>query len=387
MITLYKKIEKSKSNLRGIVELKKEDEPLLHPTMICLSAQSSYPKSVFGIIREGMRAARLRTSQSISGSYALSDFPINFVGLTYDYQGDGFGDSLAQDYFLPLISKDGKRIDTKQAKKNMRNITFMTYCNGTLTYFDFENKLISMMQELGYSNAEIKSIIKELAVVSVLTMQDTSKCLATSFQLVDVNDPEIYEEATPSLIDGLAKQNTNHDFIQTGNNNGIYYFNGSGKHSIKAFFEDDYLPHAMISAIVSQCLTRSIDKHHEFSFDNMQEMIQSIINHHNVGYTPDEIMKDLDEQIDYPGARKLTSYECEYLDIIDELSKKANNFENDNRLLRQANERQRENYDKLENAIRSTVSEIDYIRIFRQIGYQFSSEDLKKLEDFVQAKK
>ena len=53
----------------------------------------------------------------------------------------------------------------------------------------------------------------------------------------------------------------------------------------------------MISAIVSQCLTRSIDKHHEFSFDNMQEMIQSIINHHNVGYTPDEIMKDLDEQI------------------------------------------------------------------------------------------
>ena len=103
MITLYKKIEKSKSNLRGIVELKKEDEPLLHPTMICLSAQSPYPKSVFGIIREGMRAARLRTSQSISGSYALSDFPINFVGLTYDYQGDGFGDSLAQDYFLPLF--------------------------------------------------------------------------------------------------------------------------------------------------------------------------------------------------------------------------------------------------------------------------------------------
>lgn len=387
MITLYRRVEKTKNNLRGIEELNRENNPLLHPTMICLSAQGSYPKSVFGIVREGMRAARLRTSQGVAGKYALNQFPINFVGVKYDYQGSSLGETLAQEYFLPLISKDGQRIDIKQAKKNMRNITIMTYCDGTFAYLDLENKLINMMQELGYSETEIKTILNELALVSVLTMIDTSKCLATSFQLVDVNDNEIYEEATPSLIDSLERQYTSHDFIQTGDNNGIYYFDGSGKHSIKAFFDDDYLPHVMISAIISQCLTRSIDKHHEFSFDNMVEMINSIINHHKVGYTPNEIMADLDDQIIYPGARKLSNYECEYLDIIDELSRKANNLDNDNRLLHQANKKQRENYDKLEVAVRNTVSEVDYIRIFRQVGYQFSSEDLQKLEKAEQSKK
>ena len=356
MVTLYKRIEKNKNNFYGFEVLNKEDNPLLQPTMICLSAQAFHPKSVFGIVREGMRAARLRTSQGIAGRYALKEFPINFVGLTYDFKGNGLGVDLAVDYFLPLISSNGQRLDSKQAKKNMRNITIMTYCDGTLEYLALEEKLINMMQELGYSTSEIKSIIKELALVSVLTMRDTSKCLATSFQLVDVKDTEIYEEATPSLIDSLERQSTNHDFIKTGNNNGIYYFNGSGHHSIKAFFDDDYLPHAMIAAIVSQCLTRSIDKHHEFSFDNMQEMIESIINHYSVGYTANEILADLDDQIDYPGAHKLSDYECEYLNVIDSVCRKANNSENDNRLLRSTSTRQRENYDKLEEAIKSTVS-------------------------------
>lgn len=375
MITLHKRIEKNKKKLRGIEVLYPEDNPLLQPTMLCLSAQTMYPKSIYGIVREGMRAARLRTSQGIGAKYALDNFPINFVGATYDNQGNSFGESIAEEYFKPLISENGAKLDLKQAKKNMRNITIMTYCDGTLVYYDLEAKLVNIMESLGYTEKEIKAILAELAVIAVLTMHDTANSLATTFQLVDVNDAEIFERATPSLIESLDRQLTNHDFLSIGKHNGLYYFKGKGEHSIKSFFHDDYLPQSVFAAIVSQCLTRSIDKHHEFSFENMSEMIKSILNHYSVGYTAEEIMKDLDDMIDYPGARKLTSFECNYLDIIDELSKKASNLENDNRLLRNANDRQRQNYDKLDEAIRTTVSAQEYHEILTKIGYQFPASE------------
>lgn len=387
MITLYKKVNKTKENLYGFDALNKDDIPLLKPTMICLSAQASYSKSIFGIVREGMRAARLRTSQGVAGKYALNDFPINFVGVHYDYKGNGLGNDLAQDYFLPLISQNGQKINIKQAKQNMHNLTIMTYCDGILEYFALEETLTNLMQEIGYTSLEIKEILQELTIIGVLTMRDMANCLATSFQIVDVNDNEIFDEATPSLIESLQKQETNHDFIKTSDNSGIYYFNGNGEHSIKSLFKDNYLPHALIVAIVSQSLTRSIDKRHEFSFDNMQEMIASIINHYQVGYTPNEILKDLDEQIYYPGSRKLSNFECEYLDIIDELSKKTKNYENDIKILKSHKARLEECYQRLESATKSTVSEMEYMLILQKTGYQFSQEDLDKITNYENKKK
>lgn len=387
MVTLYKKVDKTKENLYGFDVLNKDDIPLLKPTMICLSAQASYSKSIFGIVREGMRAARLRTSQGVAGKYALNDFPINFVGVHYDYKGNGLGNDLAQDYFLPLISQNGKKINIKQAKQNMHNLTIMTYCDGILEYFALEETLTNLMQEIGYTSLEIKEILQELTIIGVLTMRDMANCLATSFQIVDVNDNEIFDEATPSLIESLQKQETDHDFIKTSDNSGIYYFNGNSEHSIKSLFKDNYLPHALIVAIVSQSLTRSIDKRHEFSFDNMQEMIASIINHYQVGYTPNEILKDLDEQIYYPGSRKLSNFECEYLDIIDELSKKTKNYENDIKILKSHKARLEESYQRLESATKSTVSELEYMLILQKTGYQFSQEDLDKIANYENKKK
>lgn len=387
MVTLYKKVDKTKENLYGFDVLNKDDIPLLKPTMICLSAQASYSKSIFGIVREGMRAARLRTSQGVAGKYALNDFPINFVGVHYDYKGNGLGNDLAQDYFLPLISQNGQKINIKQAKQNMHNLTIMTYCDGILEYFVLEETLTNLMQEIGYTSLEIKEILQELTIIGVLTMRDMANCLATSFQIVDVNDNEIFDEATPSLIESLQKQETNHDFIKTSDNSGIYYFNGNGEHSIKSLFKDNYLPHALIVAIVSQSLTRSIDKRHEFSFDNMQEMIASIINHYQVGYAPNEILKDLDEQIYYPGSRKLSNFECEYLDIIDELSRKTKNYENDIKILKSHKARLEESYQRLEIATKSTVSELEYMLILQKTGYQFSQEDLDKITNYENKKK
>lgn len=384
MVTMFQKIDKSKKNLFGFQELRKEDKPLLKPTMICLSAQARHAKSIYGIVREGMQAARLRTTQNRAAKYALNDFPIQFVGMSYDYKDNSFEDSIAKDFFLPILSNHGTKLNIEQAKQNMRNITFMTYCDGVQVYKDFEVSLIKELQKLGYSNEEIKEIMQEVVLVAVETMQDTSVCLATSFQLVDTQDKEIWELGTKALIDGLEKQNTNHDFIRTGNHHGIYYYNGSGNHSIKAFFEYGNLANSIISIIVSQSLTRSINHNNDFSFETVQKMINSIIKHHNLGYTPQEILSDVDSSLDYLGARRLSDFECEHLDIIDELSRKANTLENDNRVIKSQLATERKNNDKLMKAINENLSEIERLTILRAIGWQLNSEDLEKL---VQAKK
>lgn len=384
MVTMFQKINKSKKNLFGFQELRIEDKPLLKPTMICLSAQARHAKSVYGIVREGMRAARLRTTQDRAAKYDLANFPVQFVGLSYDYQDKSFEDSIAQDYFLPILSNYGSKLPLEQAKNNMRNITFMTYCDGIHVYKDFEVSLVKELQKLGYTNDEIKEIFKELSLIAVETMQDTSTCLATSFQLVDTQDTEIWEIGTKTLIDGLEKQNTNHDFIRTGIHNGIYYYNGNGNHSIKAFFENGNLANSVISIIVSQSLTRSIDKSTEFSFELIQKVINSMIKHYNLGYSSQAILNDIDSCINYPGARILSDFECDNLDIIDELSRKANTLENDNRVTKSQLANEKLQNSKLMKAINDNLSEIDRLTILRAIGWQLHEEDLEKL---VQAKK
>lgn len=384
MVTMFQKMDKSKKNIFGFQELRKEDKPLLKPTMICLSAQARHAKSVYGIVREGMQAARLRTTQNRAAKYELTSFPVQFVGMSYDYNDQSFEDSIAQDFFVPILSNDGVKLPIEEAKHNMRNITFMTYCDGVQLYKDFEISLTKCLQQLEYTSAEIKEIMQELVLVAVETMQDISLCLATSFQLVDTQDKEIWELGTKALIDGLEKQNTNHDFIRIGNHHGIYYYNGSGRHSIKEFFEFNNLANSIISTIVSQSLTRSIKHSNEFSFEFIQKMINSIIKHYNLGYTPQEILNDIDSNLDYPGARVLSDFECEHLDIIDELSRKVNTLENDNRIVKSQLATEKKNNDKLMKAINEHLSDIDRLTILRAIGWQLNSQDLEKL---VQLKK
>ena len=91
-----------------------------------------------------------------------------------------------------------------------------------------------------------------------------------------------------------------------------------------------------------------------------------------------------DSNLDYPGARVLSDFECEHLDIIDDLSRKVNTLENDNRVTKSQLAIERKNNDKLMRAINENLSEIDRLTILRAIGWQLNSEDLEKL---VQAKK
>ena len=79
MLKLYEKIARTEENLLGIQELEKET-PIIgkEPCLLCISAQSMHPKSVFGIIREGMQAARIRTSQENGPGYDIKKLSISF---------------------------------------------------------------------------------------------------------------------------------------------------------------------------------------------------------------------------------------------------------------------------------------------------------------------
>jgi 3-dehydroquinate synthase len=80
MLRVFKKCEKSIDKLYGvkeIVDFENYDEPFL----MCISSQDSIDKSVFGLIKEGARAARVRTSDEIAAGFKIDEMPIDFLGI------------------------------------------------------------------------------------------------------------------------------------------------------------------------------------------------------------------------------------------------------------------------------------------------------------------
>lgn len=83
MLQVYKKVEKSLSNPYGVIAVQSLED-LGKPFLLCLSAQDNHNKSVFGIIKEGARAARVNTTDEMGAGFKIDDFPISFLGLKFE---------------------------------------------------------------------------------------------------------------------------------------------------------------------------------------------------------------------------------------------------------------------------------------------------------------
>lgn len=64
--------------------------------------------------------------------------------------------------FLPLVLKDGKRIPTEQAQKNMRNVNLFSFSYGSKIVFTLTNDLAATMEAKGYTNGEISQILSQI---------------------------------------------------------------------------------------------------------------------------------------------------------------------------------------------------------------------------------
>ena len=345
---LYQKITKTPSNIYG-TELCTENPFLKGPVLLCISAQSRLPKSVFGITKKGMQAARVRTTDDIGACFDVSNFPITFLSIVEDSSKENEElESLVVDYILPLVSKDNHTIPLEEAIKHLRNVNIITYCDGAKTYLRIESYLRKHLALVGYTDEAIKAIISSCAVLPIgtslpfiinnesgnknkFTINDT---YATTFQFLDIKDEELEDDTFPEHLSNLIttpitdpfkeyseilheveKTNPFPHHTELHKNHAIHYYIGSGEHSLKEYINPNSYISVSISLVLTQILENSLKNHNSSHFypidiTKIKDSVDTMLKLSSQGQTPKELFSQLDKNLTYNNTPKLSQNEA-----------------------------------------------------------------------------
>ncbi|MCX4364273.1 MAG: hypothetical protein OSJ70_00680 [Bacilli bacterium] len=318
MIKVYKRIEKSLDNPFGILEVDNLKD-LNKPFLMCLSAHENLAKSVFGMIKMGANAARVNTPFEYAAGFKIEEFPVDFLGVTFE-KDDKYQKSyeeIAELLYSFLLGNGSKKID--EIKKNARRINFMTYCDGTLTYAKLEKVIEEKMAADGFSESDISEILSQISLLAIGTMTDTSNLHSTSVTVIDTNDSEIYTERSTIYKKLLQEKQKKSMYGNLRNNNALYIFEGSGKHSLKEYFKNDNSAKPAICSVVSQFLQNSIDNEQQDNLDNIsiEDALQQLSIYGEEADNSLSLIRKLDEALSYSGALKYTVDEAKIRHELD----------------------------------------------------------------------
>ena len=388
MYKLYKRTQKTKEYPRGVKLLDEDVNPFKEgPCMLCVAATDIQDKSVFGLSKEGMKMARLRVRGQANGRFDIKDFPVNFLSLKLDTKDSKVMKNkteeiqeFAKKYFYPLVSEDEKRIDCKSAMKNMRNVNIMSYCNGTETVQIMEQALVDRMQELGYNEKEISKIQSQMFMMPVATDRLNGNQMSTCISFKDINDEEVNGNVTQQEIEQIEKSYIKEALITYSSNESAYLMEGNGEHSLKEYQTNGKAMPVCLSSVLSKALENSIDNaniNNDFvplTMGNLVSDIPNITEQAVQGKDLDTLKAQLDNSIEYEGARRLSDNELELLDLIDdscdELIKKDIELSTKTMLL----ESEKEKSVIIDDAMKKNCSDITYMKINMEAGYQYGKE-------------
>lgn len=178
MIHIYEKVCKNEEYPYGIKEITDEN-PFKNPCIITLIAIPDEVKYINGSLR---MVANL-VNPEIDTKYNINK---RILGLGYENHRNPTIEEINEfidKYFYPIITEDNKKMEPIKVMKNLRNLTFLTYCNGARNFISIENNLIKKMKYIGYQNKDIKLILSQICLVSVTgnLMQSTgtnTTCIA-----------------------------------------------------------------------------------------------------------------------------------------------------------------------------------------------------------------
>lgn len=256
MVHIFEKTCKTESNKYGLVKI--EDEEILKkgPCIITILAGPISKKSINGSLRQ---VAKL-VNPNIDTIY---DKDRRIFGLGFgEYKEeqerftrvDPTEDELnvfMEKYFYPLIKQNNNKIDVLTAMKNLRNLTFITYCNGAKTFVKIERKLEQKMLELGYTSLEISMILSQIALAAVsgeIIKKRNTKTLSITFG--DVLDKDF--EKNEGIFNN--KMFSKEGYIQYNNSLG-YGIKDDGEHSFKKHMTEN----EMLSNKIKIFLETSLD--------------------------------------------------------------------------------------------------------------------------------
>lgn len=371
-MNIYEKKSKSINNPYGTEEVK--INPLEDPCLLCISAQTMIPKSVFGMIREGMDIARLRTSKQTTTQYDIKDFPIKFLGIGKKSPQDDIATELVDDFFVPLLQEENSKVEINLAKKKFRNINILTYCDGTRTYSDAEKLLQERMKGLGYSKEEQQEILSQISLTSLASIEDTSKLCATSLNIIDVNDQELNTPFLEKLKAILLKNNTKEQIATYHDGSAIFFYEKDGYHSLKNFLQNNNPMKLaasinVVSSLQNSLINKTRDELLPLQLKKQQEKIRNLSNIDKK--TVEDKLEDFDKSIDYPSAKRYSSSELTLFSEIDTLCREKINLEKKLETTTVAYQNAATSIESLTSAIKLNTTEDIYYDILEQgLGYQ-----------------
>ena len=317
MIHLYKKVEKTRENPFGVIEITKPEE-LTKPFLLCISAQDSVDKSVYGIIKEGAQAARVYTTEEDALGYKIDEFPIDFLGIDYkkEKEEDEKYKELVDQYIFPIIiSNGGRNIDI--AIRNARKINVMTYCDGTKVFVEMEKYLKQRLSSMGYSEEDIKRIVSNISLVAIGTMVDTSELDSTTVRFIDINDDEIMDENTDRYHEVLDEKEYN-SYFEKKNNSTTFFFRGTGEHRLKEYLEGESSVKPVLCSIVAYFLQKSYKNTLEPGVTiSPEEVVGEMDKYSSDLFKPEKMLELVESRISYGDAPKYTESELKLRKDLD----------------------------------------------------------------------
>lgn len=380
MLHIYKKIEKNIDNPYGIIEIKDIHE-LNKPFLFCMTPQDVVDKSVFGVIKEGARAARIRTSDEYAGGFKIEEVPVDFLGIKYEIKDikDQKSDSIANDFMYQMF----KDKSIEEMKKQARKMNFMLYCDAVRVYYQMEKRLYQKLLDDGINENDIKDILSQIGVIAIATEVDVSKLHSSVILFKDAQDREVFDKISRFSLKKMDELGRNAYISRITNNVLSYVYNGTGNHSLKEYFNDQTPVKSALSSVVSNLLENSIKNESSNKLIPISKdlLLPLLIRYNSEFMDGNQLLDKLDSELSYNGARKYTKEEHEILNKLNQIFRKLANTEKllENKT-KECNE-ERSKKDLLIYGIKDKCSDIAYHQIVIANGMNngIKNEDIMNL--------
>lgn len=283
MVHIYEKTCKTETNPYGIIE-RQEKNIFKTPCIITIIAGPIFLKNINGSLRQVANLVNPDIDNYYDGNRKIlglgfGDYKPDYGRFTRITPTEEELEDFMQKYFYPLIEKNKTKIDVLEAMKNMRNITFVTYCNGALVFKKIETKLEQKMQSLGYTNSEISLILSQICLAAVsgnVIKRKGTKALSITFGDVLDLDFEKNKEIFSS-----NKEIIDRGFIDYTSSIG-YGVVGDGEHSFKRHMTEDPILSEKIKIFLNTSLDNAIYNQKEDIIEPITyEKIEDAFNYSN----------------------------------------------------------------------------------------------------------
>lgn len=249
MVHLFEKKPITADNTYGIEEINDPDVFKKGPCIIIALAKTWHLSNINGAMRLVSNLVNPNIDEQYnpdrrvfgiaSGEMEASTYTDD-CSFSKDEPNDADVSEFVDTYLVPLVSKNGKKISVDEAMNNMRNVNFVTFCNGSLIYGIMEIALAIKMRVLCYTEEEINLILSQASLAAVSGDIEFNRTRAATLLFTDKND---------TTDEGLKES------MVECNNYYRYIVDGDGRHEFKKYMQDD----PKLSSAIKTFLNKALD--------------------------------------------------------------------------------------------------------------------------------